>query len=111
MLLFTQHWALSTYGRGSPLAANVKQQVEEQQKALDLDNKEYTVELKTNKGTIRLKFLPDVAPGHVKNFLALSKVGFYKGVTFHRIIKGFMIQGGCPLGTGTGDAGYKLKAE
>lgn len=52
-----------------------------------------------------------MAPGHVKNFLALAKVGFYNGVIFHRVIPGFMIQGGCPQGTGTGDAGYKLPAE
>ncbi len=52
-----------------------------------------------------------MAPGHVKNFLALAKIGFYNGVTFHRVIKGFMIQGGCPQGTGTGGPGYKIKAE
>ena len=89
----------------------MKTQVEEVQKTLDLKKNDYTAEVSTNKGPIRLKFLPDVAPGHVKNFLALAKLGFYNGGTFHRIIKGFMIQGGCPLGTGTGDAGYKIKAE
>jgi peptidyl-prolyl cis-trans isomerase B (cyclophilin B) len=89
----------------------MKPQVEEVQKTLDLQNKNYVAELTTNKGPIKLTFLPGVAPGHVKNFLALAKLGFYNGVTFHRIIKGFMIQGGCPLGTGTGDAGYKIKAE
>jgi peptidyl-prolyl cis-trans isomerase B (cyclophilin B) len=52
-----------------------------------------------------------VAPGHVRNFLALAKLGFYNGLTFHRVIEGFMIQGGCPHGTGTGDAGYKIPAE
>jgi peptidyl-prolyl cis-trans isomerase B (cyclophilin B) len=85
--------------------------VEEAQKNLDLAHKDYTAELATNKGPIRLTFLPDVAPGHVKNFLGLAKTGFYNGLTFHRVIKGFMIQGGCPQGTGTGDAGYKIKAE
>src|ERR1700756_3274308 len=89
----------------------MKNQVEEAQKTLDLANKEYTAELTTNKGPIRLKFFSDVAPGHVKNFLGLAKVGFYNGLTFHRVIKGFMIQGGCPQGTGTGDAGYKIPAE
>ena len=93
------------------MAVNVKAQVEEAQKSLDLANKTYTAELDTTKGPIRLTFLPDVAPGHVKNFLALAKIGFYNGLTFHRVIKGFMIQGGCPQGTGTGDAGYKIKAE
>jgi len=55
--------------------------------------------------------LSDVAPGHVKNLLGLAKIGFYDGLTFHRIIKGFMIQGGCPEGTGTGGPGYTIKAE
>ena len=52
-----------------------------------------------------------MAPGHVKNFVALAQIGFYNGGCFHRIIKGFMIQGGCPEGTGTGGPGYKIKAE
>jgi len=69
------------------------------------------VELDTTKGPIRLAFLPDLAPGHVKNFIALAQIGFYDNVIFHRVIPGFMIQGGCPLGTGTGDGGYKIKAE
>ena len=89
----------------------MKRQVDEAEKTLDLKTKTYTADLTTSKGPIRLQFFPDVAPGHVKNFLALAKIGFYNGVTFHRVIKGFMIQGGCPLGTGTGDAGYKIPAE
>lgn len=91
--------------------ANTKQQVEEAQKEIDLQHKTYMVELQTSKGPIRLNFLPEVAPGHVKNFLALARVGFYNNGTFHRIIKGFMIQGGCPQGTGTGGPGYQIPAE
>jgi peptidyl-prolyl cis-trans isomerase B (cyclophilin B) len=93
------------------LATNVKPQVEEAQKNIDFKSKNYTVELDTSKGPIRLTFLPDVAPGHAKNFISLAKIGFYDNLTFHRVIAGFMIQGGCPLGTGTGDGGYKIKAE
>jgi len=93
------------------VAANVKPQVEEAQKKLDLKNKTYSATLETTKGNIHLKFFPEVAPGHVANFLALAQIGFYNGVGFHRIIKGFMIQGGCPQGTGTGGPGYQIKAE
>jgi peptidyl-prolyl cis-trans isomerase B (cyclophilin B) len=93
------------------VAADVKAQVQSAQKNLDLANKTYTAELKTSKGPIRLAFLPDAAPGHVKNFLALAKIGFYNGLIFHRVIKGFMIQGGCPEGTGTGGPGYQIAAE
>jgi cyclophilin family peptidyl-prolyl cis-trans isomerase len=65
----------------------------------------------TNKGTILIKFLPGVAPMHVTNFLYLTKLGFYDGITFHRVITGFMAQGGCPLGTGTGSPGYGFNGE
>ena len=54
---------------------------------------------------------PDKAPNSVRNFIALAKSGFYDGLTFHRVIPGFMIQGGCPLGTGTGGPGYTIKGE
>jgi peptidyl-prolyl cis-trans isomerase B (cyclophilin B) len=94
-----------------PLAANFKPQVDEAQKKLDLKNKDYTAELDTSMGKIRLRFLPEVAPGHVANFLALAQLGFYNGGSFHRVISGFMIQGGCPQGTGTGGPGYTIKAE
>jgi len=93
------------------MATNTKQQVQDAQKDIDLQNKTYTVELQTSKGPIRLNFLPAVAPGHVKNFVALARIGFYNNGTFHRIIKGFMIQGGCPQGTGTGGPGYQIAAE
>jgi peptidyl-prolyl cis-trans isomerase B (cyclophilin B) len=93
------------------VAASVKEQVAEAQKGIDLTQKTYTAELDTSKGPIRLTFLPDVAPGHVKNFLALAKVGFYNGVKFHRVISGFMIQAGCPRGDGTGGPGYTIRAE
>jgi len=93
------------------VASDTKAKVAEAQAKIDLAKNDYTAELTTNKGPIRLTFFPDVAPGHVKNFLALAQIGFYNGVSFHRIIKGFMIQGGCPEGTGTGGPGYQIKAE
>ena len=75
--------------------------------------------IKTNQGTMVLEFYPEVAPKHVENFKTLAKKGFYDGTAFHRVIKGFMIQGGDPLTKddanqarwGTGDPGYKIKAE
>jgi peptidyl-prolyl cis-trans isomerase B (cyclophilin B) len=88
-----------------------KAEVEKAQQDIDFTKKTYTVELTTNKGPIRLQFMPDIAPGHVKNFVALCKIGFYDGLIFHRVIKGFMIQGGCPQGTGFGSGGYNVKAE
>ena len=69
-----------------------------------------TIEMENGK-TIELELYPDVAPETVSNFIALVKRGFYNGLTFHRVIKGFMIQGGCPLGNGTGGPGYKIKGE
>jgi peptidyl-prolyl cis-trans isomerase A (cyclophilin A) len=82
--------------------------------------------MKTSQGNIRIELWPDAAPDTVKNFIDLAegnktfkdaktgedvKKPFYDGLTFHRVIKDFMIQGGCPLGTGTGDPGYKFKDE
>jgi peptidyl-prolyl cis-trans isomerase B (cyclophilin B) len=76
--------------------------------------------IETKFGEIELEFLPDKAPGHVKNFVELAKKGFYDGTTFHRVIPGFMIQGGdpktrdasAPRGMhGTGGPGYTIKAE
>lgn len=62
-------------------------------------------------GKIKCELYPDVAPNTVNNFLSLVKSGFYNGLTFHRIIPGFMIQGGDPLGVGTGGPGYRIKGE
>ena len=74
--------------------------------------------IETRFGNIELKFFPDVAPNHVKNFIDLAKKGFYDGTTFHRVIPGFMIQGGDPNTKnhdksthGMGGPGYQLKAE
>ena len=75
--------------------------------------------IETKFGAITLKFFPDVAPGHVKNFIDLAKAGTYDGTVFHRVIPGFMVQGGDPLskdparrrGNGTGGPGYTIKAE
>jgi len=67
--------------------------------------------IKTNKGTIKLDLYDDKAPKTVENFETLAKKGFYDGLKFHRVIPDFMIQTGCPNGTGTGGSGQKLKAE
>ena len=73
--------------------------------------KTYFLKVETNKGPIKIKFRPDVAPMHVTNFIYLARLGFFDGLTFHRVIPGFMAQGGCPLGTGTGDPGYRFGGE
>ncbi len=65
----------------------------------------------TKYGTMTAQFFPDKAPRHVDNFLELAGKGFYDGLTFHRIMDGFMIQGGCPKGNGTGNGPRRLLAE
>ena len=60
---------------------------------------------------MKFELFPEIAPNTVNNFISLVQKGFYDGLTFHRIIKGFMIQGGCPEGTGTGGPGYSIKGE
>ncbi len=62
-------------------------------------------------GTIKVGLYPEKAPNTVNNFISLANKGFYDGLTFHRIYQGFMIQGGCPDGTGSGDPGYSIKGE
>ena len=73
--------------------------------------KTYYATLNTNKGPVKIKFLPEVAPMHVTNFLYLSRLGFFDGLRFHRVITSFMAQGGCPLGSGTGGPGYSFGGE
>ena len=70
-----------------------------------------TVTLQTNLGTMRAEIFQDKAPATAKNFLSLVNKGFYNGLTFHRVIPGFMIQGGCPKGNGTGGPGYTIQDE
>ncbi len=70
----------------------------------------FIIEMENGK-EIKLELTPENAPITVENFTKLVKSGFYDGLTFHRVISGFMIQGGCPLGTGTGDAGENIKGE
>src|SRR5580698_1020757 len=70
-----------------------------------------TANLHTNHGTIAVEFFDEDAPKTVENFRKLSADNFYDGISFHRVIKDFMIQGGCPLGTGTGGPGYTFEDE
>ena len=73
--------------------------------------KTYYWTLMTSEGDMKLKFMPDVAPMHVTNAIYLTELGYYDSLTFHRVIPGFMAQGGCPLGNGRGDPGYKIDFE
>ena len=74
-------------------------------------NKTYTATIETDAGTMVAELNPRIAPNHVNSFVFLAREGFYDDVIFHRVIPGFMIQGGDPTGTGGGGPGYKLKAE
>ena len=75
-----------------------------------MSNPIVTIEME-NGGVIKAELYPEIAPNTVNNFVSLVKKGYYDGLIFHRCISGFMIQGGCPLGTGTGDPGYSIKGE
>lgn len=70
-----------------------------------------TAEIHTAKGLMKVDFYEKDAPNTVANFVKLSKEGFYDGLTFHRVIPNFVIQGGCPTGTGAGGPGYKIDCE
>ena len=75
----------------------------------DMKNKFAVME--TSYGNVTFEFYPEDAPNHVRNFIELSEKQFYDGLTFHRVIQGFMIQGGCPNGNGKGGPGYQFKDE
>lgn len=74
-------------------------------------SKTYRIEMKTNRGTIVLEMYPEHAPKTVNNFVFLTREGFYDGVSFHRVINDFVIQGGDPTGSGMGGPGYKFEDE
>jgi peptidyl-prolyl cis-trans isomerase B (cyclophilin B) len=75
-----------------------------------MKNPIFTIEME-NGEIMRGELLSKHAPNTVNNFISLAQKGFYDGLIFHRVIKGFMLQGGCPLGTGTGGPGYSIKGE
>lgn len=75
-----------------------------------MSNPIVTIEMENGK-TITVEIFPEIAPNTVNNFISLIKKGFYDGLTFHRVIYGFMLQGGCPEGTGMGGPGYSIKGE
>ncbi len=77
---------------------------------LNLDtNKKFTAVFDTSKGAITIDLFPKDAPKTVNNFVFLVRDGFYNGLKFHRVIPNFMVQGGCPLGTGTGGPGLQVR--
>jgi len=75
-----------------------------------MSNPLVTIEMEDS-GVMKGELYPEIAPNTVNNFIALANSGYYDGLIFHRVIPGFMIQGGCPLGTGTGGPGYCIKGE
>ncbi|QDU62048.1 Putative bifunctional phosphatase/peptidyl-prolyl cis-trans isomerase [Planctomycetes bacterium Pan216] len=90
---------------------NCKADVDKAAAELDFASKKYQLKFETSKGDFTVDLWSDVAPGHAANIAALAKIGFYDGLKFHRVIDGFMIQGGCPLGDGRGGPGYTINAE
>jgi len=97
--------------KGQPVSANRRAEVDQALKDVDFTKNTYQIEFETSMGTILLDLWPDVAPGHCKNIIGLTKIGYYDGILFHRVIDGFVIQAGCPQGTGTGGPGYKINQE
>lgn len=90
---------------------NRKAEVDAVASSFDYKKNRYQLKLETSMGEILIDMWPDVAPGHVTNMLSLAKIGYYDGLTFHRIVKGFVIQAGCPMGSGVGGPGYTINQE
>lgn len=88
-----------------------EEQKEERQIPKSEEKKETMITIETNFGVIKFKTYDSDAPKTVANFVSLANKGFYNGLTFHRVIRGFMIQGGDPIGNGTGGPGYKFEDE
>ena len=101
-------------GKEEIIRAKVKEftgkEIEEVSERLKIKNATETIEMEDGE-IIKLELYPSKAPETVNNFVNLVQKGFYDGLIFHRVIKGFMIQGGCPLGNGTGNPGYSIKGE
>ena len=90
---------------------NYKSDVDALRSEFDFSKFKYELKFETTAGDIEIEFYPDVAPGHCFNMLGLAKLGFYNDIVFHRVVKDFVIQAGCPKGTGAGGPGYTIKAE
>ena len=95
----------------SALEADTQDQGQEAAKAEIDKDANPLIEMETSKGKVVIELFEDEAPNTVANFITLVEDGFYDGLTFHRVIDGFMAQGGCPLGTGTGGPGHSIKCE
>ncbi len=93
------------------MTGNRRAEVDKALEGVDFSKNTYQVELDTTAGKILVDLWDDVAPGHCKNIIGLTKIGFYDGIIFHRVIADFMVQVGCPQGRGTGGPGYTIKAE
>ena len=92
-------------------AADWKTHLPEPPKQKFTADRDYFWHMATNKGDLKIQLFPDSAPMHVSSAIYLTRLGYYDGITFHRVIKKFMAQGGCPLGTGSGGPGYLMDTE
>lgn len=97
--------------RGGTVAASRRADVDAAVADVDFEKNTYQVEFETTAGNMTVELYPDVAPGHCLNIIGLARIGFYDGIVIHRVIKGFVLQVGCPQGTGTGGPGYQIPAE
>ncbi len=93
------------------MPASRRAEVDKALEDVDFSKHVYQLEFDTTMGRITLDLFPDLAPGHVRNLIGLTKIGFYDGILFHRVIDGFVIQAGCPYGNGTGGPGYTIPQE
>ncbi|MBM3127308.1 MAG: hypothetical protein FJ009_01585 [Chloroflexi bacterium] len=99
-------------GGAAKLASQQRSEMYKAAPAMTIDvNKSYVATIKTAKGSIVAELYPKDAPQHVNNFVFLARDGFFNNLTFHRVVAGFVIQGGDPLGTGTGGPGYNIPPE